>query len=171
MRDIEYVFVRPATLCGYAPRLRLDLSVNILTVNALVNRKIKIFGGNQMRPALNIKDIVRFFEVLLEAPREKIHRQAFNVSCLNITIREIAEMVKDVIGDELIEFEIVPSNDPRSYHVNTDKMKRVLGFECKFTIQEAIQSLVDAYNHNLIIDGLNNPIYHNIKRMKEIQLK
>lgn len=169
--DTEFVFARPATLCGYAPRLRLDLSVNVLTINALINKKIKIFGGNQMRPALNIRDMVRFYEALLEASREKIHRQAFNVSCLNITITELAEMVREVIGDESIKFEIVPSNDTRSYHVNTDKMKRVLGFECKFTIQEAIQSLVGAYNNNLIIDGLNNPVYYNIKRMKEINLK
>lgn len=171
MDDIEFVFARPATLCGYAPRLRLDLSVNILTINALVNKKIKIFGGNQMRPALNIKDMVKFYEVLLDAPKEKIRREAFNISCQNITIRQIADMVKEVIGDELIKFEIVPSNDLRSYHVNTDKMKNVLGFECKFSIREAIQSLVDAYNNNLIFDGLHNSLYYNIKRMKEINLK
>lgn len=171
MGDTEYVFVRPATLCGYAPRLRLDLSVNILTINALINKKIKIFGGNQMRPALNIKDMVRFYELMLEAPRQKIHKEAFNVSKQNITIREIAEMVREVIGDKSIKFEVLPTNDPRSYHINTDKMKRVLGFECKFSLQEAIQSLIDAYNKGLIMDGLNNPLYYNIKRMKEIDLK
>ena len=171
MRNIEYVFVRPATLCGYAPRLRLDVSVNILTINALVNKKIKIFGGSQMRPVLNIKDMVSFYELMLEAPREKIHRHAFNISNQNVTIREIAEMVKKVIGDNSIEFEVTPTNDPRSYHINTDKIKNILGFECKFSLQEAIKSLIDAYNKNLIVDGLNNPIYYNIKRMKEINLK
>ena len=171
MGDIEYVFVRPATLCGYAPRLRLDLSVNILTINAIINRKIKIFGGAQMRPALNIKDMVRFYELLLESPKEKIHKQAFNVSKQNITIMDIAEMVKEVIGDKSIEFGIMPSDDPRSYHINTDKMKRALGFKCKYGLQEAIQSLINAYNDGLIIDGLNNPLYYNIKKMREIALK
>lgn len=171
MGDIEYVFVRPATLCGYAPRLRLDLSVNILTINALINKKIKIFGGNQMRPALNIKDMVRFYELLLEAPKEKIYKEAFNVSKQNITIREIAEMVREVIGDKSIKFETVPSNDTRSYHINTDKMKKVLGFECEFSIEEAIKSLISAYNKGLIVDGLNNSAYYNIKRMREINLK
>ena len=97
--SLEYVFVRPATLCGYAPRLRLDLSVNILTINALINNKIKIFGGSQMRPALNIKDMVRFYELMLEASAEKINGQAFNVSCENKTIKQIAEMVKEVIKE------------------------------------------------------------------------
>ena len=169
--DAEFVFVRPATICGYAPRLRLDLSVNILTINALVNKKIRIFGGSQLRPALNIKDMVEFYELLLEVQGEKIHKEAFNVSCQNLTMMRIAEIVKGVIGDESIEFEVIPSNDQRSYHVNTDKMKKILGFECKFSIQDAIKSLVDAYNKNLIFDGLNNPLYYNIKRMKEINLK
>jgi nucleoside-diphosphate-sugar epimerase len=169
--DTEYVFVRPATLCGYASRLRLDLSVNILTINALVNKKIKIFGGSQMRPALNIKDMVRFYELLLDAPKEKINKQAFNVSCKNITIKELAETVKKVIDDDSIEFEVVPTDDLRSYHVNADKMKEILGFECMYSIEDAIRSLIEAYNKGLIVDGLNNPVYHNIKKMKEINLK
>ena len=124
-----------------------------------------------MRPALNIKDMVRFYELLLEVPGEKINKQAFNVSNQNITIKELAELVKKVIGDESIEFENTPTNDKRSYHVNTDKMKKILGFECKFDIEEAIKSLIEAYNKGLIVDGLNNPLYHNIKRMNEIKLK
>lgn len=171
MGDIEYVFVRPATICGYAPRLRLDLSVNILTINALINKKIKIFGGSQMRPVINIKDIVRFYELLLEAPRKKIDKQAFNIAYTNITIKDLAELVKKVIGDNSIEFETVPTNDNRSYHVNADKMKKVLGFKCKYDIEDAIRSLIEAYNKGLVIDGLNNPVYYNIKRMKEISLK
>lgn len=169
--DLEYVFVRPATLCGYAPRLRLDLSINILTINALENKKIKIFGGSQMRPALNIKDMVRFYELMLTAPKEKIHNQAFNVSYDNLTIKQIAELVKETIGDNFIEFEVSPTDDVRSYHVNTDKMKNVLGFKCQFNFQDAVRSLVEAYNQGLIINGLNNPFYHNIKRMNEVNLK
>ncbi len=169
--ELEYVFVRPSTLCGYAPRLRLDLSVNILTINALINNKIKIFGGEQMRPALHINDMTRFYKLMLEAPKEKIHQQAFNVSCENKTIKDIGKMVKRVIGDSSIEFEVTPSEDNRSYHVNADKMKRVLGFECKYSLQDAVRSIIEAYNNGLIIDGLNNPFYYNIKRMNEINLR
>ena len=170
-KDLEYVFVRPATLCGYAPRLRLDLSVNILTINALINKKIKIFGGSQMRPALHIKDMVRFYELMLTAPKEKIHKQAFNVSCENRTITEIAEMVKETLCDKSIEFEITPTDDNRSYHVNTEKMKNVLGFQCQFSLADATKSIAEAFAKGLIKDGLNNPLYYNIKRMKEIELE
>lgn len=168
--DFDYVFVRPATLCGYAPRLRLDLSVNILTTHAILNKKIKIFGGEQMRPALNIKDMVRFYELMLEAPSEKINKQAFNVSDRNLTIKQIAEMVKKVIGDDSIEFEVTPSDDNRSYHVNTDKMKK-LGFKCTFGLEEAVKSLIEAFDKGLIKNGLENPLYYNIKRMQNINLK
>ena len=169
--ELEYVFVRPATLCAYAPRLRLDLSVNILTINALVNRKIKVFGGDQMRPALHMADMVRFYELMLEAPKEKIHRQAFNVSYGNMTILQIAKMVQEVLNDPSITLEITPTDDKRSYHINCDKIKKVLGFECRHSLKEAVESIVDAYKKGLIVDGLNNPLYHNIKRMKEIELK
>ncbi|MEK6984293.1 MAG: NAD(P)-dependent oxidoreductase [Nanoarchaeota archaeon] len=169
--DADYVFVRPATLAGYAPRLRLDLSVNLLTIQALATKKIKIFGGNQMRPTLNIKDMVRLYEFLLEAPDGKISKQAFNAAYANYTIKQLAEMVKKVIGDDSIEFEFTASNDQRSYHVSSKKIRNFLGFECIYAIDEAIQTLVDAYNKGLIVDGLNNPLYYNIKRMKEIRLK
>ena len=169
--NLEYVFVRPATLCGYAPRLRLDLSVNILTINALINKKITIFGGDQMRPALNIKDMVRFYELMLTAPKEKIHNQAFNIAYQNLTIRQIAEMVKNTIRNQEIVFEVTPTEDIRSYHINCDKIKNTLGFECKYSLSEATTSLMEAFEKGLIKDGLNNPFYYNIKRMKEVQLK
>ncbi|MCF7866024.1 SDR family oxidoreductase [Candidatus Woesearchaeota archaeon] len=171
VQDMEYVFVRPATLCGYAPRLRLDLSVNILTINALVNKKIKIFGGDQMRPALNIKDMVRFYELMLEIEGEKIHKQAFNVSYANKTIKEIAQEVKDTLNDKEVVFEVLPSSDKRSYHVNTNKMKLMLNFECKYDFIDAILSIKEAYEKGLIVNGLENSFYHNIKRMKEVDLK
>ena len=169
--NTEYVFARPATLCGYAPRLRLDLSVNILTMNALVNKKIKVFGGSQMRPTLNMKDMVRFYETLLEAPKEKIHKQAFNIAYNNMSIMEIAKLVKKVLKDDSIEIITTPTDDLRSYHVNTDKVKKVLNFECKFGIDDGIKSIADAFHKGLIKDGMNNPMYYNIKRMKDISLK
>ncbi len=169
--SLEFVFVRPATLCGYAPRLRLDLSVNILTINALVNRKIKVFGGDQMRPALHILDMVRFYELMLEVPAEKIHRQAFNVSYGNLTILEIAQLVKETLGDDDVALEVTPSSDPRSYRVNTDKAARVLGFHCTHDLRAAVLSLRDAWQAGRLSDPLENPMYYNIKRMKQLDLR
>jgi len=170
-QDFEYVFVRPATVCGYAPRMRLDIALNNITILALVNKKIKIFGGTQIRPALNIKDMVRFYKLMLETPAEKINKQAFNVSCGNYTVMEMAQEVRKVLGDASMEIEVVPQNDPRSYHVNSDKSKSVLGFEYKYGIDAAIGSIAGAYNNGLIKDPLNNKIYYNIKLMQSVDLK
>lgn len=167
---LTYSFVRPATLCGYAARLRLDLSVNILTIHALINKKIRIFGGDQMRPALNIEDMVRFYLTLLDAPEDRIHGQAFNVASANLTIRQIADMVRETLADDAIAFEVTPNDDPRSYHVNTDKMKRVLGFECTHSLADAVRSLEAAYRRGDVVDGLDNSLYYNIKRMRELEL-
>ena len=166
----EYVILRPATICGYSPRLRLDVVVNILTINAIVNKKIKIFGGSQLRPNINIKDMVRAYELMLEAPKEKIDKQIFNVGYQNHTVKEIAEIIKNVCNDPKIVFEEIPTDDNRSYHINSDKIKKVLGFVNKFTIEDAVQSLIDVYKTNLIKNPMENPLYYNIKRMKELNL-
>ena len=171
INGLEYVIARPATVCGYAPRLRIDLTVNILTLNALINKKIKIFGGKQLRPNINIKDMVRAYETLLEAPGEKINREIFNVGYQNRTVEDIAKIVKKVIDDDSIEFEYLPTTDARSYHINSDKIKHILNFEPKDTLENAVQSLIDAYNNKLIKDGLSNPLYHNIKLMQQLNLK
>jgi nucleoside-diphosphate-sugar epimerase len=115
VHGMERVIVRPSTVCGYAPRLRLDLTVNILTIHALVNRKIRIFGGKQLRPNLHIKDMVRAYQLFLEAPGAKIDREAFNVGFQNRSVEDIAKLVRDTIGDKTIELEYSPSNDNRSY--------------------------------------------------------
>ena len=169
--DLEYVFVRPATLSGYSSRLRLDLLVNILTSHALINKKIKILGGEQMRPTLHIKDMVRFYELMLGAPKELIHKQAFNVAYQNKTVKEVGSLVRTSLNDDNIGFEVLPNDDRRSYHVNADKMTRVLGFKCKYGISDAVLDLRRAYKKGLIVDGLNNPIYHNTKRMRGFNLK
>src|SRR5258707_6143257 len=132
---LERVIVRPATVCGYAHRLRLDLTVNILTIHALVNRKIKVFGGKQLRPNLHIQDMVRAYQLFLEAPGANMDREAFNVGFQNRSVEDIALMVRETLADPTIELEFTPSNDNRSYHVNSDKIKRVFGFEARYTIK------------------------------------
>src|SRR5438445_10438714 len=171
VKGMERIIVRPATVCGYAPRLRLDLTVNILTIHALVNHKIRIFGGKQFRPNLNIKDMVRAYQLFLNAPAEKVDREAFNVGFENRSVEDIAKMVRDTLADPTIEMEYTPSADNRSYHVNSDKIKRVLGFEPKYTIQDAVRSIADAYRAGKIKYPLKNPMFSNIKRMQELQVK
>ena len=171
LNGLEYIIARPATVCGYAPRLRIDLTVNILTMNALINKKIKIFGGKQLRPNINIKDMAQAYEILLEAPGKKINREIFNIGYQNRTVEDIAKIVKKVINDDSVEFEYLPTTDTRSYHINSDKMKRILNFEPKYTLENAVQSLVEVYNNGLIKEGLSNPLYHNIKLMQQVNLK
>ena len=168
--DMTKVILRPATVCGYAPRLRLDLVVNILTIHALINKKIKIFGGEQLRPNINIKDRVRAYETLLQADSDKIDGEIFNAGYQNLSVENIGRLVKDTLDDDEIELEFISSDDIRSYHINSDKIKKVLGFEPRYDIADAINSIKQAYNDGLIIDGLNNLIYHNIKLMQSIEL-
>ncbi len=171
VNGMECVIVRPSTVCGYAPRLRLDLTVNILTIHALVNHKIKIFGGKQFRPNLHVKDMVRAYHAFLEAPSAKIDREAFNVGFQNRTVEDIAKLVRDTLGDKTIELEYTPSNDNRSYHVNSEKVKRVLGFETRFTIEDAIKDIADAFRRGLIKDPFTNPVYSNIKLMQQLKVQ
>lgn len=171
VRGMERVIVRPSTLCGYAPRLRLDLTVNILTIHALVNHKIRIFGGKQLRPNLHILDMVRAYHAFLEAPGAKVDREAFNVGFQNRSVEDIATLVRATLGDPTIELEYTPSNDNRSYHVNSDKVRQVLGFDTRFTLEDAVRDIAAAYRAGKIPDPLNNTRLSNIKRMQELRVK
>ena len=131
--DFTVTTFRPATVCGYAPRLRLDLSVNILTNHAVTNNKITVFGGNQLRPNLNIQDYADVCRLLLSAPHNLVHKDVFNVGYQNMSIMDIAHLVRKVVsevfsGNEDIGIVTTPSDDNRSYHINSDKIFRVLGF-------------------------------------------
>lgn len=167
----EYVIVRPATVCGYAPRMRLDLSVNILTIHALVKKQITVFGGSQLRPNINILDMVDVYKLLLEAPKEKIHGDVFNAGYENLSLRRIAELVKNQVGDQTITIKVEPTNDLRSYHVNSDKIARILGFRAHHTLEEAVESIRAAFREGKFQDPLLNPLYYNIKTMQTYPLK
>jgi nucleoside-diphosphate-sugar epimerase len=136
-----------------------------------VNHKIRIFGGKQLRPNLNLKDMVRAYTAFLDAPASEVDREAFNVGVQNRSVEDIAKMVRTTLADPTIELEYTPADDNRSYHVNSDKIKRVLGFEPRFTIEDAILSIADAYKAGEIPDPFKNPLYSNIKRMQQLQVK
>lgn len=159
----SYTIVRPATICGYSPRLRLDLVLNALTINALETGVIKIFGGKQIRANLNIKDMVRAYECLIEADSTSINGEVFNVGFKNVSVEDLANIVKEKIESKI---EYIETDDKRSYHINSDKIRNKLGFVPKYDLYEAIDSLSKAYKNGLIKDGLHNPLYHNVKMMK-----
>jgi len=168
--DFTTLVIRPSTVCGYSPRLRLDLSVNILTNHAINNKKITVFGGAQKRPNIHIEDMTDLYVYILELPKEKIAGKIYNAGYENFTIMQIAEKVRSVIGEN-IEIVTTPTNDNRSYHVSSAKIKKELGFEAKHTIEEAVKDLQDAFKAGKIPNPMDDIRYYNIKTMKAIKLK
>ena len=167
---------RPATVCGYAPRLRLDLSVNILTNHAITNNEIKVFGGDQLRPNLDVRDYVDVCLMLLNAPHGLIHKNVFNVGYQNMKIRDIAKLVKKVVCEQFsdrneIKIVTTPSDDLRSYHINSDKIKNTLNFQPKYSIEDAVRSLCLAFKNGKISNSMENEIYYNIRTMKSLGIK
>ncbi|MBL6935305.1 MAG: SDR family oxidoreductase [Alphaproteobacteria bacterium] len=170
--DFTCVTIRPSTVCGYSPRARLDLTVNILTNHAVNKGKITVFGGDQYRPNLHIKDMVRLYQTMLALPAEKIAGETFNVGYRNLSVMEIACQVKKVVEEEypeLGDIEIVrtPSDDNRSYRVTSDKIKEMLGFEPIFTVEDAIRDLCQAFRDGKLPDSFDNPWYYNVKQLQE----
>lgn len=170
----EGVIIRPATICGYAPRLRLDLSVNILTNFAVNKCEIKVFGGDQLRPNLHIKDYCAVIELLLKAEKEKIQKQIFNVGYQNMSINEIAWLVKKVVEKEFpnkkdIKIVKTKTEDNRSYHINSDKIKNLLGFVPKKSVEMAIRDLCEAFKKGLIPNSFESDSYFNVKKLKTIK--
>jgi nucleoside-diphosphate-sugar epimerase len=160
--------LRPATVCGYSPRLRLDLTVNILTNLAINKGKIMVFGGTQRRPNIHIADMTDLYVKCLEYPNEMIDRKVFNVGYENHRVCEIADTVRSVVGN--IPIEVQRTSDLRSYHVCSDKIKNELGFVPQYTILAAVEDLVGAFRAGWVPNALEDSRYYNIKRMQELKL-
>ncbi len=168
--DMVALTLRPATVCGYSPRLRLDLTVNILSNHAYNNRVIKVFGGEQQRPNLHIEDMTDLYLKTLVWVDEDINGKIYNAGYQNYKVKEIAKMVQDIIGDD-VDIVTTPTDDNRSYRVNSDKIKNELGFEPSHTIEDAIQDLFQAFKDNKIPDSMEDKRYFNIKMMQAINMK
>lgn len=168
------VIFRPATVCGYAPRVRLDLSVNILTNHAINAGKITVFGGSQLRPNLHVQDYCDAVKLFLTAPTEKIQNETFNVGYQNLSIMDIALMVQRIVSKEFPEkgevaIVTTPSDDLRSYHINSDKIKRALGYAPKHMIEDAVRDLCAAFRDGRIPDSMTDDRYFNVRRLKRLQ--
>mgnify|MGYP006230497173 FL=1 len=170
------VIFRPATVCGYSPRLRLDLSVNILTNHAINNGVIKVFGGDQLRPNLHINDYCDAVILLIKVDKEKVKNKIFNIGYQNMSINQLANIVKKVVEEKFpqkkpIKIVKTKSNDNRSYHINSDKIKNELDFIPKRTIENAVEDLCLAFKNNQIKESFTNDFYFNVNRLKNIKAK
>jgi len=167
--DFTTVTIRPATVCGYSPRQRLDVVVNILTNLAYHKREISVFGGDQLRPNIHIADMVEAYMVLLKAPKEKIAGKIFNAGYENQPVCKLAETVKSVVGED-VKLINTPTDDNRSYHISSQKIKNELGFVTTHTIRNAVEDLCTAFDKGLLPNSLDNEMYYNIKRMQNLDL-
>ena len=150
--------VRPATVCGVSARQRLDLSVNILTMSALTKGVITVFGGDQTRPNIHLRDMIRVYHHFLEVGRD--FPGIFNAGFENISIRDIADRVTKHIPAEVV---CTPSNDPRSYRLCSDKLLAT-GFTPSFCVEDAILEVKAAFEAGLLRDEER---HYNIKTMKQ----
>jgi nucleoside-diphosphate-sugar epimerase len=168
------VIFRPATVCGHSPRQRLDLSVNILTNHAVNAGKITVFGGSQLRPNLHIQDYCDAVQLFLAVPADKVRNETFNVGYQNLSLMEIAELVRRVVGEEMpdrkkVDIVTTPTDDIRSYHINSDKIKRVLGYAPRHTIEDAVRELCRAFLAHQIPNSMEDDRYYNVRLLKRLK--
>jgi nucleoside-diphosphate-sugar epimerase len=170
------VIIRPATVCGYSPRMRFDLTVNILTNLAVHKGVITVFGGTQKRPNVHIEDITDLYLNLLETPAELINGEAFNAGYENHTVAQLAEFVRIVVEDEYperapIKVDTSVSNDNRSYHVSSQKIAEKIGWRPRRTIEDAVRDLCKAFKEGKFPDSMTNENYVNVRTVKSLGLK
>ena len=159
--DMVVQIVRPATVCGYSPRMRLDVSVNLLTMQALTNGKITVFGGDQVRPNIHIDDITDLYLHLIDHPEIS---GIYNAGFENISIMDIATLITKRIPAEIL---VTPSNDPRCYRINSDKILAT-GFKPRKTVDDAVNEIIKKYKNNELKD---EDRFYNLKWMEKTVLK
>lgn len=169
-KDFITTIIRPATVCGFSKRQRFDLVVNILTNLGINTGQITVFGGKQLRPNIHINDMIDAYINVLEQDEKKVNSKIYNVGYENQPVIELANLVKKNI-EKKVEIILTETNDNRSYHISSDKIKNELGFINKYTIEDAIIGIKSAFKRNEYIDSLKNDIYFNVKMMKKINLK
>lgn len=166
--------IRPATVCGLSPKMRFDLTVNILTNFAFKKGYIRVFGGKQKRPNVHIDDMVRLYVDLSKNNFSKINKEIFNFGFENLSINQIAKKTKihvEKISKNKIKILRQKSDDVRSYHVNSDKIKRVLNFRPKKKVSDAIKEICAAFKKNKLSDSFTNINYFNVKKLSKMNFK
>ncbi len=170
--EFKGIIIRPATVCGFSEKMRFDLTVNILTNYAYNKGYIRVFGGKQSRPNCHIDDMCDLYKKIINEDITKFNGEIFNVGTENLKILEVAEKVKSVMENKLkknnIEIRVEESADIRSYMINSDKIKNMLGFKFKKTVVNAIEDLCDAFENNIIKDSFSDK-WSNIKVLTKIK--
>ena len=169
-KDFTCCVVRPATVCGHSKRQRLDLVVNILTNLAYNTGEVSIYGGEQLRPNINIKDMSNAYLFLIKQPKKLISGEVFNIGFENYSVNALCDLVTKNIKHKVL-IKRLKSDDNRSYHISSKKIQKKLGFSNYYNIEDAIIELINIFKKKILIDPLNNEIYFNIKRMKSLGLK
>lgn len=172
--NFQGITIRPATVCGYSPKMRFDLTVNILTNYAYNKNFIKVFGGSQTRPNIHIDDMCRLYKDLIFKNTSKINGEVFNAGFENLSIYDIAKKVRSEIKKttkRTVPIIIEKSSDIRSYRVNSDKIKKVLKFKPRYNVKMAIRDLIKKFKKGEIKRSFTNPNYFNIQKLKQIKLK
>lgn len=175
--DFVCVVLRPATVCGYSPRMRFDLTINILTNHAVNRGVITVFGGTQKRPNIHVDDVTELYVNMVEYPAAKIAGETFNVGYENFTVSQLAGFVKSTVEKEFpakapITVTTTPSNDNRSYHVSSRKIWEKLGWKPKRNIEDAVHDLCAAFKDGRFgPDTMSNEAFVNVKVVKGLGLK
>lgn len=164
------VILRPATVCGFSPRLRLDLTVNILTNHALSNHRIRVFGGSQYRPNLHIQDMTDCYVQMLQLPDEAVAGRIWNVGYENLSVRQIADQVCEALNEN-IEVVTEPTDDLRSYRIDSERIYHDIGFRPRASVHDAVRDLAGAFRQGQVPDSMTDPRYFNIKTMQRVSLK
>ena len=174
--DFECITLRPATVCGYSPRMRFDLTINILTNHAVNRGVITVFGGAQKRPNIHVDDVTELYIKMLEYPAEKVAGQTFNVGYENFTVAQLAEFVKTAVERAFpekasITITTTPSNDNRSYHVSSQKLYDTVGWKPSRSIGDAVMDLCAAFKDGRFgTDTLTNDAFVNVNVVKQLGL-
>ena len=169
-RGFTCVTVRPATVCGYSPRLRLDLIVNIFTNLAISNGNITVYGGEQLRPNIHIADMCDLYLRLLAAPDVTVDGKRWNAGYDNMSTLEIAELVRDEVGRQ-VSISLTPTDDHRSYHISSDRIRTELGFVATRSVRDAVLDLKSAFDAGKVPNATTDPRYYNIRRMQALCLR
>jgi nucleoside-diphosphate-sugar epimerase len=174
-RNFVPMILRPATVCGYSPRMRFDLTVNILTNHAVNRGVITVFGGAQKRPNIHIDDVTDLYVKALQYPDELVASETFNAGYENYTVAELAEMVRGVVEVEFpekapIRIETTTTDDNRSYHVSSRKITEKLDYRPRLTIEDAVRDICRAFKSGKFQNSMTNDAYINVRTLKELEL-
>tara|TARA_X000000950_G_scaffold192234_1_gene231957 strand:+ start:3634 stop:4611 length:978 start_codon:yes stop_codon:yes gene_type:complete len=169
-KNFTTCIIRPATVCGFSRRQRFDVVVNILTNLAYNSGEVTIFGGSQLRPNINIRDMSNAYIFLLDKDPKLISGEIYNIGYENYSVNKLCNIVIDNVNKKVVK-KFLKTNDSRSYHISSEKIKKDLGFKNKYNIEKAVVDLVSAFQNNVFEDPLKNENYFNIKKMKSINLK